>query len=212
MYMDKNKIAVDVFNKLADLYQSKFMDVSMYHDTFDIFCNVIKKQDAKLLELACGPGNITKYLLTKRPYFKILGTDLAPNMLELAKVNNPQAQFALMDARLIVGLEEKYDALMCGFILPYLSKEEAEKMIIDASKILNQGGVIYISTMEDDYSKSGYKKGSTGDEIYMYFHQADYLVTALKKYGFEIIEEQRKTYQMQENVDTIDLILIAKKA
>lgn len=212
MYMDKNKIAVDVFNKLADLYQSKFMDVSIYHDTFDVFCNAIKKKDAKVLELACGPGNITKYLLTKRPDFKLLGTDLAPNMLELAKVNNPQAQFALMDARLIVVLEEKHDALMCGFILPYMSKEEAEKMIMDASKILNQGGVIYISTMEDDYSKSGYKKGSTGDEIYMYFHQADYLIAALKKYGFEIIEEQRKIYQMQENVDTVDLILIAKKA
>lgn len=209
--MDKNKIAVDVFNKLADLYQSKFMDVSMYHDTFDIFCHAIKTQQPKVLELACGPGNITKYLLTKRPDLKLLGTDLAPNMLELAKINNPQAEFALMDCRELGDLKEKFDALMCGFILPYLSKEEAEEMIKNTSRILHKGGVIYISTMEDDYSKSGYKKGSTGDEIYMYFHQADYLVTALKKNGFEILEEQRKIYQMQENVDTVDLILIARK-
>lgn len=209
--VDKTQIAVSVFNKLAELYQSKFMDVSMYHDTFDVFCDSIKQQNAKLLELACGPGNITKHLLFKRPDFKILGTDLAPNMIELAKINNPNASFQLLDSREMLKLNATYDALMCGFILPYLSKEEAEKMIIDAAQILPQGGVIYISTMEDDYSKSGYKKGSTGDEIYMYYHQADYLIDALKKNGFEIIEEQRKKYQMQENIDTVDLILIAKK-
>ena len=208
---DKTQIAVSVFNKLAELYQSKFMDVSMYHDTFDVFCDSIKQQHAKLLELACGPGNITKYLLFKRPDFKILGTDLAPNMIELAKINNPNASFQLLDSRELLKLNATFDALMCGFILPYLSKEEAEKMIIDAAQILSQGGVMYISTMEDDYSKSGYKKGSTGDEIYMYYHQADYLIDALKKNGFEIIQEQRKKYQMQENIDTVDLILIAKK-
>lgn len=209
--VDKNKKAVEVFNKLAELYQSKFMDVSMYHDTFDVFCNAVEKQNAKVLELACGPGNITKYLLFKCPDFKILGTDLAPNMLELAKVNNPNASFQLLDSREMLKLNATYDALMCGFILPYLSKEEVEKLIIDAAQILHQGGIMYISTMEDDYSKSGYKKGSTGDEIYMYFHQADYLIDALKKNGFEMIEEQRKKYQMQENIDTVDLILIAKK-
>ena len=208
---DKTQIAVSIFNKLAELYQSKFMDVSMYHDTFDVFCHAVEKQNAKVLELACGPGNITKYLLFKRPDFKIVGTDLAPNMIELAKVNNPKASFQLLDSREMLKLNATYDALMCGFILPYLSKEEAEKLIKDAAKILHQGGIMYISTMEDDYSKSGYKKGSTGDEIYMYFHQADYLIDALKKNGFEMIEEQRKKYQMQENIDTVDLILIAKK-
>lgn len=211
MDIDKTKIAVDVFNKLANLYQDKFMDVSLYHDTFDVFCNAVEKQNAKVLELACGPGNITKYMLFKRPDFRLLGTDLAPNMIDLARINNPNASFQLLDSRDIQTLNETYDAMMCGFILPYLSKEETEQLIINASLILHQGGIIYISTMEDDYNKSGYKKGSTGDEIYMYFHQANYLKEILKKNGFEIIDERRKKYQMQENIDTVDLILIAKK-
>jgi 23S rRNA G2069 N7-methylase RlmK/C1962 C5-methylase RlmI len=46
---------------------------------------------------------------------------------------------------------------MCGFCLPYLSKEEAVKLIRDAAAILNPDGVFYISTMEDDYSKSDFK-------------------------------------------------------
>lgn len=209
--MDKTKIAVDIFNKLASAYQDKFMDVSLYHDTFDIFCNNIKNKNADILELACGPGNITQYLLSKRPDFKLLGTDLAPNMIELAKINNPSAQFQLLDSRDIRKLNKTYDAIMCGFILPYLSKEDAIQLIKDAAFILNSDGAIYISTMEDDYSKSGFKKGSTGDEIYMHFHQADYLTEALIEAGFTIIDVQRKTYPAADNSTVVDLILIAKK-
>jgi 2-polyprenyl-3-methyl-5-hydroxy-6-metoxy-1,4-benzoquinol methylase len=208
--MDKTKIAVDIFNKLASAYQAKFMDVSLYHDTLDVFCNNITKQNADVLELACGPGNITQYLLNKRPDFKLLGTDLAPNMIELAKINNSSAQFQLLDSRDIKQLHKTYDAIMCGFILPYLSKEEAIQLINDSALILNKNGVIYISTMEDDYSLSGFKKGSTGDEIYMHYHQADYLTEALIQSGFIIIDVQRKTYLAADNTTVIDLILVAK--
>lgn len=208
--MDKNQIAVDIFNKNANLYQDKFMDVNLYGNSFDLFCSTLKK-DAEILELACGPGNITKYLLNKRPDFKILGTDLAPKMVELAKINNPTAEFKIMDCREIGKLEKKYDAIMCGFCLPYLSREEALKLIADASQILKPGGVIYISTMENDYAKSGFKKGSTGEEIFMHYHQADYLTQALKENKFMVIDLKRQDYPEKDGSKTIDLILIAEK-
>ena len=208
--MDQTKIAVDIFNKLANGYQDKFMDVSLYHDSFDIFCDNIKKENASVLELACGPGNITKYLLEKRPDLKITGSDLAPNMIELAKINNPKAEFQLLDFRNIKSLNNKFNAIMCGFGLPYLSKEEAIQFIADSTKILNSDGVFYISTMEDDNSKSKFQKGSSGDEIFINYHQADYLTKALQTNGFQIINLQRKKYLHNEQ-DTTDLIIIATK-
>ncbi len=208
--MDKNKIAVEIFNKLAQDYQDKYMDVSLYHDSFDVFCSQIKK-NASVLELACGPGNVTQYLLKKRPDLNILGTDLAPNMIELAKINNPQANFQLLDSRKIISLNKTYDAIMCGFCLPYLSKEEAIQLISDAAKVLTNNGVIYISTMEDDYSKSDFKKGSSGDEIYMHFHEEDYLVEALKTNEFKNIDIKRQNYPTTDGSIVIDLIIIAQK-
>lgn len=208
--MDKNQTAVAIFNKNANLYQDKFMDVNLYGNSFDLFCSTLKK-DAEILELACGPGNITKYLLNKRPDFKILGTDLAPNMLALAKINNPSAEFKIMDCREIGKFEKKYDAIMCGFCLPYLSREEALQLIADASQILKPGGVIYISTMEDDYAKSAFTKGSTGEELFMHYHQADYLTQALKENKFMIIDLKRQDYPEKDGTKTTDLILIAEK-
>ena len=208
--MDHTKIAVGIFDKLAHSYQDRFMDVSMYHASFDIFCNSIKNPNAVILELACGPGNITKYLLEKRPDFKILATDLAPNMIELGKKNSPNADFDLLDLREIKKLGKKFDAIMCGFGLPYLSKQEAIQLIADSAQILNPHGTIYISTMEDHNSRSRFQKGSSGDEVFINYHQADYLTESLENNGFKIIATQRKNY-LHNQQDTTDLIIIAIK-
>lgn len=209
----KTQIAVNIFDQKAELYQDKYMDVSLYHDSFDTFCERIKPRGANVLELACGPGNITQYLLQKRQDFHLLATDLAPNMLALAKLNNPGAEFQLLDAKKISELGQKFDAIMCGFCLPYLSKEEAIKLIEDASQILTEQGVLYLSTMEDDYSASAWKGQSSGEreKIYMYYHQEDYLAAALRKFSFSKIAVQRKTYATPDGSSTVDLILIAQK-
>ncbi|MGL4598895.1 MAG: class I SAM-dependent methyltransferase [Bacteroidia bacterium] len=209
--MDKSTQAAAIFDKLADLYAQKFMDVSLYHDSFNLFCAWVKQTDASVLELACGPGNITNYLLQQRPDFKILGIDLAPKMIALAQENNPSAQFQVMDCRTIDQLSQTFDAVMCGFCLPYLSKEEAIKLIADSALRLNAAGVIYISTMEDAYSKSGWKKGSTGDDIYMHFHEAAYLKDALNENGFVDIETTRIVSTASDGAEVVDLILMGRK-
>ncbi|MEO8516774.1 MAG: class I SAM-dependent methyltransferase [Flavobacterium sp.] len=207
--MDKNKIAVSIFDKLATDYQNKFMDVNSYGSTFDVFCNNIPNENATVFEIACGPGNITQHLLQKRPDLKISGIDLSPNMVSLAKINNPTAHFEVMDCRDISSITQKFDAMMCGFCLPYLSKEEMTQLIKDASHLLHPEGVLYLSTMEDDYSQSQFKKGSSGDEIFMHYYREEDLTSVLDDNNFEIIHLQRQDYPAN---DDTDLIIIAKNS
>lgn len=209
--MDKNKMAVALFDKLAHGYQEKYMDVALYHDTLDWFCENLPTPNATILELACGPGNITKYLLEQRPDFKILGTDLAPKMIELAAINNPTAQFQLLDCRKLAHQKMRYDGIVCGFCLPYLEKQEVLRLILDASATLTNGGMLYLSTMEDDYEKSGLRKGSTADEIYMHYYPKTFLVEALQHAGFKILKEKRQEFPEKDGSQTVDLILIAQK-
>lgn len=187
------------------------MDVSLYHASLDVFCNNISQKEASILEVACGPGNIAKYLLTQRPDFNLLGTDMAPNMLELAKANNPQAKFQIMDCRDMLSLSKKFDGVVCGFGLPYLSKQEVFQFIQDASEILNKQGVLYISTMEGDFSKSGYEKGSSGDEIFIHYYTAEFLVASLKEFGFDLTDLRRKEYAVEGRPTVTDLIIVAEK-
>ena len=50
---------------------------------------IFKNDNPVVLELGCGPGNLSKQLLSLRPDLKITATDLAPDMLEIAQETNP---------------------------------------------------------------------------------------------------------------------------
>ena len=210
--MDKYHITFQSWDKLASAYQDKFMDLDLYNDTYDLFCDLVKPPGASVLEIGCGPGNITRYVLSKRPDLHIEGIDTSPNMLKLAKENNPSAGFKVMDCRHIDTLTTTYDAVLCGFCLPYLSKEDCQKLISDCSALLNTGGILYFSAIEDDYAKSAMETSSNGEHsLFVYYHEAAYLQQWLSEYGFEEIALYRKQYPKADGSSSIHLIVLARK-
>lgn len=213
MNASKNKTTIETYNTVAETYQDKFMNMDLYNESFETFCKLIQKPNAKILDIACGPGNVTRFINKQGANFQITGIDLAPKMIDLAKANNPEAEFQLMDCKDILKLNREFEAIICAFGMPYLSKEECEKLIADSAKLLTTSGALYISTMEDDYDKSGFETTSFSgkNEVYIYYHQYSYLAEFLEKYGFNIIELQRKKYPEPNGTFTTDLIIIAKK-
>lgn len=209
--MDSYKITIAAFDKQASNYQDKYMYLDLYNDTYDAFCRLIENENPKVFEIGCGPGNITKYLLAKRPDFKITAIDMAPNMIKLARINNPSAAFKLMDCREIDKIKDTYDAIMCGFCLPYLSKKDVSKLLNDCSELLNKNGVVYLSTMEGDYEQSGYKTSSDGqDKAFIYYHEHDFINKTLDKSGFDIVEFKRKDFIKPDGSKSVDMIFIAR--
>lgn len=208
---DKSREASVIFNKYAYEYQEKFMDVSLYKDTLKTFCNLINNENAKVLDIACGPGNVTRYLLSEKPHLIVHGIDLATDMITLASCNNPNATFEVMDCRSISTLTEKFDAIVCSFCLPYLSKEEANKLVNDMGFLLTDQGVCYISTMENDYNKSGYEVRGKGDQIYIHYYEGDYLINVLTRYDFRIEEVYRTISTMSNGKEVTDILIIGRK-
>lgn len=186
------------------------MDLDLYDDTYDTFCEAVNIENATILEIGCGPWNITKYLLNKRPDFRIEGIDISPNMIELAKANNPTADFKVMDCRKIDKLKSKFDGIICGFCFPYLSELDSSKLVKDCSNLLNDKGVIYISFVEGDYIKSGFQIASSGDRTYFYFHTLDCLAKELATNNFETIKLLNKNYKKGIATEEVHTIVIAR--
>lgn len=208
--MDKYKETFETWNKIASLYQDKFMELDLYNDTYDFICNSIDKPNAKLLEIGCGPGNITKYLIAKRPDFDIFGIDIAPNMVELARQNNPTAHFAVMDSRQINNLDSTYDGIVCGFCLPYLSQTETNELISNSYDLLNDNGLLYLSFVEGDPDKSDFKSGS-GGRVYFYYHKSDDITSQLNSFKFGEIKLFKVKYKISETEFDTHTIMTAKK-
>lgn len=209
--MDNYKETYKTWNKVAAAYQDKFMGLSLYDDTYAFFCDAIGKVNATVLEIGCGPGNITKYLLNKRPDFKIEGIDVAGNMIGLAKLNNPTANFKVMDCREIDRLTSKFSGIVCGFCLPYLSEPDCFKLIENCAELLENDGILYLSYVAGDYQNSGFQISSSGNRVYFYYYTLKKFTEQLIANGFEVMNVIDKNYETSATAAETHTVLIAKK-
>lgn len=188
--MKQTKDAHKIFDKYATEYAALYMDLNQFHPSFDFFCGAIQKSSPAIFEMACGPGNITHYLLSQLPEIQLLGTDISAQMLEIAREINPSARFDKMDCRDIDRIDQNFSGVMSGFVLPYLNKNEVVKLFADVYKMLLPKGVFYLSTMVDLISHSEYIGPSTGDGFALLTHYYDvpFLEKELSNIGFEILD------------------------
>lgn len=208
---DYTQQAVSLFNKHAESYSTKFSDVSMYSKGLDLFEYELRFENGRVLDVACGPGNCMRYLLDRNPNLSFLGTELAPDMIRIAKEINPTADFRLLDSKAIKQLDDKFDGILISFCLPYLNGVEAEQIIADSYDLLNSDGVLYISTMEDPPGKSGFEKASSGESLYMNYHSGEVLLKRMEEVGFQNLLVDRISYESGPEKQVTDFIVVAKK-
>lgn len=209
--MDPYIQTAQTWDKIAGLYQEKFMDLTLYNETYNAICQALP-QKAKLLELGCGPGNITRHLLQMRPDLNLLASDTSPNMLELAQKNNPGLECMLLDARNISQLNSQFDGVVAGFCMPYLSETDVAKLIVDTAAVLHDEGIFYMSYVPGDPEKSGYKTGSGGDFCYFYYHRNETIQQELLKNGFKLQQSWLLNYEKSDDEAEQHAILLARKS
>ena len=211
--MDTFKVSVKRFDEFASEYAERFMNIDLYRIHISKFCDLIYSKKPNILELACGPANVTRYLKQRFPDSKIVAIDLAPRMIDIARQMVNGVDFRVMDVRDIKSLDLKFDSVMCSFCLPFLSKSDTDKLISDCSDKLIKNGILYLSTMEGDESKAGFEPTCySGDsKVYFNYHMQQDLEKSLVNNGFSIDYNIRQDYYESDGSLTIDLIMIARK-
>jgi SAM-dependent methyltransferase len=208
---DHSELSAAVFHKLAGIYRDKFMDLTLYDDSYRQFCELLPCGRARVLDAACGPGNVSRYLMTQRPDLELLGIDLAPRMVELARAAVPSARFAVHDCRRLADLKRRFQGIICAFGLPYLPREEGLKFIEEAGRALEPEGVLYLSTMLGRSVDSGLQRCSTGDEVYICYHREDEILGSLSQSGLTMAWQIRMPSPTAASQATMDLIVVARK-
>jgi SAM-dependent methyltransferase len=210
--MDHCAISANAFHKLADRYREKYMDLTLYDDSYREFCELLPRGRVRVLDAACGPGNVSRYVVAQRPDLDLLGIDLAPRMVELAREAVPSARFAVHDCRNLADLKLRFDGIICAFGLPYLSGEEAMVFIRAACEALGPGGVFYLSMMLGGSEDSGFERCSSGDQVYVTYYDEDQVIGSLHESGFAIVRQKRIPSPSAAPKATTDMIIIAKKS
>ena len=200
------------WNSIAQLYEDKFMQLELYNDTYKNFCNTLSNAAASVLEIGCGPGNITRHILDINPQLKVLATDISKNMVDLAKRNNPEVEIQILDCRNLKTLQGKFDGIICGFTIPYLSKQDCSQLIADCCGLLTEDGAFYLSFVSGDYEKSGFISSSSGERTYFYYHELESIRQELEINELLVVDVIEKEYKKLDAGSELHTILIAKKS
>ena len=98
----------------------------------------------KVIDVGCAAGRDTRIL--KDMGFEVIGVDLAEKLLEIARKNNPDIEFAVADMRDLPFENSSFYAVWASAILHHLDKSEMPQALEEFLRVLIPGGILYIYT------------------------------------------------------------------
>ncbi len=104
------------------------------------------KQNAHILELGCGTGNLAAKLAHDNPGISIVATDISPEMIQHAQnkhFSSAQISFAVQDAQhLPEEYTEEFNHVLCGHVIHWTKNHQA--VLNGASRSLKPGGTLWM--------------------------------------------------------------------
>src|SRR5688572_10045706 len=97
--MQERKNIIYCYNTTSRKYADKFLDELSYKHLDRILLQAFASENSsrgRSIDLGCGPGQTTRFLF-ECGVKDILGTDLSPNMVEVAKGSHPSISFEVAD-------------------------------------------------------------------------------------------------------------------
>ncbi|WP_181805686.1 class I SAM-dependent methyltransferase, partial [Streptomyces shenzhenensis] len=102
---------------------------------------------ARLLDLACGTGIVTRRLAAARPALRVTGADRAPGMARMAATRLPGAVL-LADSRRLPFAGATFDAVTTIWLLHLMADAtEVHAIVAECARVLRPGGV-YVTTVD----------------------------------------------------------------
>lgn len=150
-----------------------------------------KYEFRNVLELGCGTGKNTEWLLTKAE--RIIGLDFSQEMLAVAKkkITHHSVEFKKADLLKDWKVENQFaDLVTSSLTLEHI--EDLDHIFNQANQKLIENGIFFISELHPfkqySGSKARYETGNGTEELEVYTHHiSDYIDNAIKN-GFELLE------------------------
>lgn len=149
----------DAYSKMAS---SKEADAYEYDINFPSILNLCPTEVTSVLDLGCGDGGFTKILANK--YSKVVGADVSPRMVDIAKSNFPEIDFIVADLDdQIPTFDETFDLVIMKLVLMFV--ENLENVAEQLGKVTHIGAFVIVSVPHPTYwtayylqDKYGYKE------------------------------------------------------
>jgi SAM-dependent methyltransferase len=145
--------------------------------------------DAEALDAACGTGRHARHLVERG--YRVVGTDLTPEMLDKARANVPGAEFLEADLRDLPLASDRFDLVTCGLAVAHLP--ELGGALGELGRVLKPGGRAVLSALHPFQAHLGWHApfaDADGRRGFVREHShthADYLA-AFRAAGLDVVD------------------------
>ena len=110
----------------------------------EIVKNKMKNKPEKILDFGCGIGRNIQYF---KKYFsdsKIFGCDISEKSIEIAKKNNPDVEFFLLNDENIKANFDKFDLIFTSCVFHHIEPVLRKNSMKSISNMMKQNGLFFI--------------------------------------------------------------------
>jgi SAM-dependent methyltransferase len=204
----RKKIVASGYDRLADTYLEWGRQVTVDPRERMLAAFMSRLPDgARVLDLGCGAGLPSTRALAKR--FQVVGVDISPVQLELARRNVPGAEFIEGDITDVEFADSTFDGVAAFYAISHVPREEHRQLFTDVFRWLVPGGLFLATLGASD--APDWTGEWLGEPMFFSSHDADVNRQLLESAGFELLlDEVLET--SEPGGDVSFLWVIAQKA
>lgn len=140
--------AVD-WDKVSRKYNRIVFEDPVYPETLKtIVEQVVAAQEASILDLGCGTGNLIHLLLEKYPDCKIFGVDPSSGMRQVTAArfrHQPNVSIEGGDALAIPFPSKSFDYVVSNLVLHHVHPDSREGCAVEVARVVKPGGHLVYS-------------------------------------------------------------------
>ena len=206
--MDKNKIAISTYEKIAHKYSDKYFNDLTDIPYIDKFLKNIPSK-GRILDIGCGPGQFSQYIAKKG--FHVIGLDYSREMIEIARAKVPEVEFKYMDMRNLEFEENSFDGILAAYSLIHISSENILDTLKEFNKVLKPSGYIEIIVQKGEADRVIDEPFMPSEKMFFNFFTKARLSKYLREANFQITYQSETASQDSDSMSDKVIYTIAQK-
>lgn len=190
MHDRKRLPAAAAFDALGAEYERAFADSTAHHASLQRLLELLAPH-SRVLDVGSGTGRPTAQVLAEAGH-EVLGVDVSPVMVELARRQVPDASFECADIRHVTLEDSSFDAACAYFSLLQMSRDDQSELVRRLGRVVTRGGLLMMATVPLDVE--GFDVEFMGQDVQVTSFAAAAFTELVIEAGFSLLWEENTLF------------------